>query len=181
MRKHIAIVSVIIAELLLYPTAIPARSIEDWPYEKLFKKSTLVVFATALKTEAADDKWSPYPSAWPYEFAAQNTTFKVNHALKGQVDGEEIKVLHFKFEDLKKKHLDPKSPTIINGPYFVAFRNKPLTVTEGNSQRVLPKPEYLLFLAKGLDGRYEPVSGRIDPVLSVKEVFEAPNTLFGDK
>jgi hypothetical protein len=31
-------------------------------------------------------------------------------------------------------------------------------------------PEYLLFLKRGKDGRYEPVSGRIDPILSVREM-----------
>jgi hypothetical protein len=33
------------------------------------------------------------------------------------------------------------------------------------------KFEYLLFLKKRGDGRYEPVSGRIDPLLSVRELF----------
>ena len=35
----------------------------------------------------------------------------------------------------------------------------------------LGKPEYLLFLKKGKGGRYEPVSGRTDPALSVRELF----------
>jgi hypothetical protein len=96
--------------------------------------------------------------------------------LKGKVEGNQIKVLHFKFGKLKKS-VDTNSPLdagIVNGPQLVSFRTKPETVTVGNDRRVLPQPEYLLFLIKGQDGRYEPISGRIDPVLSVKEIYEAP-------
>jgi hypothetical protein len=38
-------------------------------------------------------------------------------------------------------------------------------------KRGVVKPEYLLFLKRGKDGRYEPVSGRIDPVLCVREMY----------
>lgn len=181
MCKHMAIAAVFVAELLLCQAAVPARPIARWSYDKLLKESDLVVFATAVKTESADDKASENP--WPYEFAAQNTTFKVKHALKGKVEGEQIKVLHFKFGELKKG-LDTnslKDTMIINGPDLVTFRTEPVTVTVGKDQRVLPAPEYLLFLRRRMDGRYEPVSGRIDPVLSVKEIYEASDTVLGDK
>lgn len=183
MRKHIAILAVIFAAFLLCPLAVPARTIEDWSYEKLFKKSDLVVLATAVKTEPGDDKWSPYPSSWQYEFAAQNTTFTIKHVLKGKVEGDQLKVLHFKFGELKKG-LDPKdlkNQKIINAPRFVTFRVKPVTVIGDKGDKTLRAPAYLLFLKVGLEGRYEPISGRIDPVDSVKEVFEAPDTVFGDK
>ena len=162
MWKRIAVGAVVAVGLVAVPA--PARLIDDWPYDKLLKEADLVVFATAVKTEDADDK--PPGHSWPYEFAAQNTTFKVKHALTGKAEGEQIKVLHFKFGELKKG-VDPDNladKVIIDGPRMVAFRTGAVLVkADGDAKKtVLPKPEYLLFLKKMKDGRYEPVSGRID-------------------
>ena len=54
-------------------------------------------------------------------------------------------------------------------------------VTVGKDHAVLPTPEYLLFLKRLKDGRYEPVSGRIDPAPSVREVSEASDKVLGRK
>jgi hypothetical protein len=181
MWKRIAVVAVIAAGLVACPEPAPARFVEDWPYERLFKEADLIVFATALKTEAANDK--PPEQNWPCEFAAQNTTFKVEHALKGKAQGEQIKVLHFKFGELKKG-LDPNdfsNGLIIDGPLLVAFRAGEVMVTVGKDHAVLPTPEYLLFLKRLKDGRYEPVSGLIDPAQSVREVSEASDKVLGRK
>ncbi len=165
------------------PSPAPARLIDSWPYDKLLKEADLVVFATAVKTEAADDK--PPEHSWAYEFTAQNTTFKVKHALKGKVEGEPIKVRHYKFGELKKG-VDPKSLDailIVDGPMLVAFRTGAVIVkAKGDEQNtVLPTPEYLLFLKRLKDGRYEPLSGPIDPALSVKEVSAPLDKLLGGK
>jgi len=151
-----------------YPSAAEARLTRKWNYDDLLKEADLVVLAEAVRTERADD--TPPNHSWPLELVAQNTTFKVHLILKGKAEGEQIKVLHFKFGELKKG-LDPKSSMIVDGPNLVAFRTGPVTAGPGNSKRIItPAPEYLLFLKKMKDGRYEPVSGHIDPVDSIREV-----------
>lgn len=176
MKKSKVFLALIVAGLLLCSTTALARISAEWTYEKLFKESDLIVFATAIKTEAADDKWLLPRSVWPYELAAQNTTFKVEYALKGKIEGDQIEVLHFKFGELKKGE-ERNNIVVIDGPEFVAFRTKPVTVTVDRIPTILPRPKYMLFLRKGQDERYEPVSGRIDPAFSVKEVYEASGDL----
>jgi hypothetical protein len=135
-----------------------ARILANWPYDKLMKEADLVVIAVPSKTEDADDK--PPEHVWNYEFVGQNTTFEIKSALKGKVDGKSIKVLHFRFGDLKKG-LDPNdffSHVIMDGPCFVAF------------DLAKPASEHLLYLKLMKDGRYEPVSGRVDPELSVRQL-----------
>jgi hypothetical protein len=142
------------AGVLLGVTPSQARLLENWPYDKLMKQSDLVVIAQATKTEETKDT-DEIPN-WNHEFAGRNTTFKVKHALKGELKGEEIKVLHFKFGELKKGiKKDSADILIIDGPTFVEFKDK-------------NGPEYMLFLKRTKDGRYEPVSGRIDPNLAVR-------------
>jgi hypothetical protein len=41
----------------------------------------------------------------------------------------------------------------------------------------LGPPEYMLFLRLRKDGRYEPVSGEIDPALSIRELHPAEGFL----
>jgi hypothetical protein len=156
--------------LVTGPASTRARLLEAWPYDKLMKESNLVVIATATKTEAASDK--PPDHGWPYEFVAQNTTFKVTHALKGKLKDDPIKVLHFKFGELKKG-IDPKNfedTLIVDGPLLVTFLDKTVVGKINGQKSVKVQPEYMLFLKRLPDGRYEPVSGRVDPALSVREV-----------
>lgn len=173
MGKQSALVIVFTVGLLACPTAASARIIEDWPYDKLFRKADLVVLAAPVKTEAADDKPIEH-SLWGSELVPQNTTLRIRHVLKGKVKGRQIKVLHFKFGGLRKG-VDPGSldaSVIIDGPNLVVFRTRSVLVTAGKDKQILRAPEYLLFLKRMTDGRYEPVSGRIDPALSVREVSE---------
>jgi hypothetical protein len=91
--------------------------------------------------------------------------------MKGKA-GEEIKLLHLKWGNLKKG-IDPKNLAgllIIDGPQLFTFRTTALRVTIGEEKKILPAPEYMLFLKKLKDGRYEPMSGQIDPALSVREL-----------
>ena len=184
MWKLVAVLMVATAGLLVCdaPTPVQARLLESWPYDKLLKHADLVVFATAVKTEAAADE--PPEHSWNFELVAQTTTFKVSHALKGEAAGGHLKVLHFKFGELKKG-VEPNVLAYIveDGPLLVAFRTKSVTVkAEGAPEDVvLRTPEYLLFLKRANGGRYEPVSGPIDPALSVKEVSAPLGKVLGDK
>ena len=151
---------------LVYPSAAPARLIKVWNYDKLLKEADLVVLAVAVRTEKAD--YEPPDHSWPRELVAQNTTLKVRGTLKGKAEGENIKVLHFKFGEYKKGF---EHDGIFDGPNFVEFRVGPVTKGTGKEKRIItPAQEYLLFLKKTKDGRYEPVSGQVDPVDSIREV-----------
>jgi hypothetical protein len=146
------------------PTA--ARIMDGWDYERLFKESDLIVIARAAETEDSKDKNVDH-ALWGLEFVGMNTTFDVKHALKGKAD-KTIKVLHYKFGRPIDK--DRKPDVIIDGPSFVTFRHDKFKLEGG--KYTIPQPSYLLFLKKRADGRYEPVSGEVDPQLSVKEVFD---------
>jgi len=136
------------------------RLIENWPYERLFKEADLVVIAEATAVADADDP-APFERVRDL-LQAQVTTFAVEHALKGKPAGAEIRVLHFRLNG--KKEID-------NGPMLVAFRTKPAEVALRDGPTVaVGKGTYLLFLKVRKDGRYEPVSGQYDPVLSVREL-----------
>ena len=160
---------------LAYPSAAEARLSRKWTYDQLLKEADLVVIAEAVWTEQADDE--PPNHSWPRELVAQNTTFKVRLTLKGKAEGEKIKVLHFKFGQYKKG-LDDRLLSL-DEPHFVAFRTGPMTVGTGKEKHVLPAPEYLLFLKKTKDGRYEPLSGQFDPDRSIREVSKPLDKLPG--
>lgn len=141
------IVSILLASRVAF-----ARPVQVYTYERLLKEADLVVFATATKTEGTTD-------TLPEDgyLTGQNTTFTIHHALQGKADGTDIKVLHFTFTD------DDLKETIGNGPRLVVFK-----IEKGPKNGW--RSEYLLFLKRRKDGRYEPVSGPIDPVDSVREV-----------
>jgi hypothetical protein len=81
-----------------------------------------------------------------------DTEFKVLTVLKGKVKGGTLTLFHFRAPE---SSVDCQSPEV-DGPSLVAFDPK----AEG-------RPRYLLFLKVRADGRYEPVSGQVDPDVSV--------------
>jgi hypothetical protein len=147
-----------------------ARIIAKWPYDRLFKEADLVVIASATSSEDCDDKTSDNP--WKKEFVGLNTSFSVKTVLKGKCDGDKLTVLHFKLKDDVK---------IVNGPLLVSFRTKGTEIVLKDGLKVgLGAPEYMLFLKATKDGRFEPVSGRTDPELSVREVHSPLSYLSDD-
>lgn len=151
------------------------RLVDSWDYERLFKEADLIVIAAPVGEEKADDAFGRNP--WDLEILGVNTAFEVRHVLKGKVDGKQVKVLHFRFAPIKPG----SGPVIIeDGPGFVAFRTKAALVGDGDRKVVLPTPEYLLFLRRLKDGRYEPVSGKTDPRFAVREMSEPLERALGD-
>ncbi len=73
-------------------------------------------------------------------------------------------------------HFKPKDGVANqNGPLLIAFRTKGITINGDGSVKFevgLGTPDYLLFLKADGKGRFEPLSGQIDPRLSVKEIYE---------
>ncbi len=140
-----------------------ARLVEDWSYERLFKESDLIVIAQPTKSENSTDRLRDNP--WKTEFLGVNTKFHVEHVLKGNFDVAELTLLHFKTDAL-----------IVNGPSLVSFRTNSLKYViqkEGHAGKEVENAgpgTYLLFLRTRADGRFQPVSGQVDPVFSVREI-----------
>jgi hypothetical protein len=155
---------------------VSGRIVKNWSYEQLFETADVIVLAVPVGSEKAPDAFDVEHS-WPLDVVGVNTTFQVRHTLKGKVDGRQVKMLHFRFVEPPKR----KFVVIEDGPGFVAIRSTSLRVKEGDSVLDLPAPEYLLFLRRLKDGRYEPVSGRVDPRFSVREVNEPLDDTFGKR
>lgn len=134
--------------VLLGGAAAIARPVQNWTEEKLTAEADLVVIASAkLSKDEAADRSNAKPDSW----VGVETEMKVSAALKGKVEGGALTVRH-------DRYFDPAmSVAVVDGPGFVEFD------TVGQTQ-------YLLFLKRREDGRYEAVSGRMDPHFSVKEV-----------
>jgi hypothetical protein len=144
---------------LLWTGQATARLLESWPYERLFKEADLVVIAKAVAVADSGEKTTDNP--WKVEFQGVTTTFEAHHVLKGKVD-KKLKVLHFRLKD---------GQDVRNGLLLVSFRLKGFSINTKTMKAGVGTPEYLLFLKTRSDGRYEPVSGRVDPELSVREVY----------
>ena len=85
-----------------------------------------------------------------------------------------MKLLHFQYKAGERPYND--------GPSLVSFSTKPISIDnkvseveretlknlERKSQSTTGSPEYLLFLKKRNDGRYEAVSGQLDPTFSAR-------------
>lgn len=171
MNRRLLASLVSIAFLYLGPSIAAARILDDWPYERLFKEADAIVIGTAVSTRDAPDTF--VDDRWPYEFVGQDTTLEVLQVLKGEASVKRITVLHFKFGKLTKKAAAHGGNIVltIDGPEFVSFHTKPEKIEIAGTELPAHRFEYLLFLKKRADGRYEPVSGRIDPNLSIRELF----------
>ena len=153
-----------------------ARKVEDWTYERLFKEADLVMIGSVEGWGSAKAQWSQkiFDKA---RFEAKKTAFHPRSLLKGEPAFPCTWVLHFSY----KKGAAPYK----DGPNLVSFLKKPV-MSEAKSKKeekvkeLKPKqagknqvnpPEYLLFLKKGKDGMYEPVSGQLDAAFSVRTIF----------
>jgi len=145
--------------LLSLPLLLHARPVPMWSYEELFKQSDLVVIAQPTNSVEVADRMQK----WQSEFIGINTTFKIDHVVKGNLESTDLTMLHYR---MKPGQLMP------NGPCLVSFRMQSLLYTVENGPKVEGSgpATYLLFLKKLDDGRYEAVTGQIDPVFSVKEL-----------
>lgn len=170
MRSTLSYLSVI-AVLVIFVAPTAARRIENWPYERLFKNSDLVIIGTTEGTVDTKDRFKT--EGWEVEFIGQETTLTVRTTLKGDIKGEKkVQVLHYRL---------PKGVKVVNGPLLVSFRKEPLplkgTINGRAFKAALGRPDYLLFLRARPDGRFEPISGQVDPALSVRELHSPTSCL----
>jgi hypothetical protein len=156
-----------------------ARQVEVWPSDRLVQQADLVVLARAVSVSTCQDEWNERVFARG-KFQGLETTFEVASTLKGRSE-KSLKLLHFQYK--------PGTHPDNDGPGLVSFITKPLSIDirireseadqlrelEPISQNVVSAPEYLLFLKQRDDGRYEAVSGQLDPEFSVRALL--PNRL----
>ncbi|MFO0864522.1 MAG: hypothetical protein U0744_07710 [Gemmataceae bacterium] len=138
------------------------RFITPWPYRQLTESSTVVVIGT--RTKQFEVPVSFTDKRWPLKFQGIVTVFEVQHVVKGEPREKQIEILHF------KAVLPRDSDAIEDGPMLVDFSSKDTLPNGQRGGREQERQEFLLFLKLSDGGRYEPVSGRIDPVLSVRRL-----------
>ena len=137
---------------ILVASVAEARPARAWTYKELLSEADIVAVVDAsppMDTENTD-VFLGYPVVQIL------TTLTVHVVLKGDTKKESLEFVHYRYGKIDR--------AIINGAQFVHF----LAEKTGCS-----RPKYLVFLKRRKDGRYEAVSGQIDPVDSVR-LLEAP-------
>jgi hypothetical protein len=146
-----------------------ARQVEEWPYERLFKESDLVVIAHVQGWGVTKREWNE-KFFDKTRFEGAKTIFGANFSLKGDPPLC-IWLDHFRYKDGAVRYND--------GPGLVDFLKEPLKIEVKQNQglRKISQPEYLLFLKKRKDGGYDPVSGQLDANFSVRVMFPPDNII----
>lgn len=143
--------------LVFFTSHVFARGNRAWTYQELYDEADLVVMCTALPPARTEntDKFKP-------AFLQQlESVLEVHAMLKASMYRKRIKLVHFEYREDIEFGLG-------NGPGFVALETKRSPGKAGK------KPLYLLFLRSRTDGRYEPVSGNMDPEESVMQLLSEP-------
>jgi hypothetical protein len=128
------------------------RPIEIWTYKQLFSQADVVIIANSLGTVDAPKSAKEKRKG----LIGVNSTLKILYVIKGKPRGKKLILFHYR--------RDPNSQIKGNGALLVEFKSK----TESKEG-----PDYLLFLKKRPDRRYECVTGQIDANLSVKLLVRA--------
>ncbi len=178
-REHKTLRSaVLILFSTLFASSVFARQVGEWPYERLFKESDLVVIAHVQGWGVTKKEWNE-KSFDKRRFEGVMTIFGANFVLKGDPPLC-IWLNHFRYKEGAVRYND--------GPRLVAFLKEPLKIEvkqnvknrgklhqQSQGLRKISQPEYLLFLKKHKDGEYEPVSGQLDAEFSVRALFPPGN------
>lgn len=134
-----------------------ARPIQIYDYKRLFKEADIVVIAIATKTTPTSDK------EMGEDYQGRNTEFSIRQTLKGEAP-DNLNVLHFKY--VGEIRVD-NAAHLVDFVLHSAKDNMPLMFE-------FQTPEYMLFLKRMEDGRYQPVSGYDDPAFSVRKITVPP-------
>ena len=160
---------------LFVPSSVRARKVEIWEYDRLLKEADLVVIGIPQGDAPGRHQWSEQVFD-QNRFEGVVTTFGIKAVLKGKAPVR-IHMIHFRYR--------PGAVVYHDGPGLVSFAMKPVRIEVGpapqhrtklrdrlNTLRLTSEPEYLLFLRQRRDGRYEAVSGQMDPDFSVRALFQ---------
>jgi hypothetical protein len=174
MRTHIVRMSwIAVAAITLFSPTAGARVRESWPSSKLIEKADVIVIARLIAS--ADAKTSDKPPKGFDELIGVDSTFKVLGVIKGKVEKQEFVLFHFRSPpDVKND--DKRGKLTTEGEKQlteVALTQSPyidLPGLVGFDPRMDKKIRYLMFLKKRPDGRYECVSGQVDPNVSISKL-----------
>ena len=155
------------------------REVPDSDFDVLLERSDVVVVATPIARKQVDvdvatlEPWSSQMTdrnekmlRHIYRFneflIAEVTTFKVNASLKGDVSEKEIKVFHFTWKSAPAE--------LEGGPAFFMEGFLADDVAPANLPRKRSGGGYMLFLNRRSDAQYDPATGQLDSVYSVKHL-----------
>ena len=135
-----------------------ARPVQVFNYDEMYAKADLVVIATPVSVKELDEKTELPGVRWgndPIRVFGLETTFQVSVVLRCGVEpailGKDRIVLH---------HYRLENPKAAEAPNAVQL----LTVKPED------RSQYLMFLKRAADGRYEPFNGQTDPVFSIEKL-----------
>jgi hypothetical protein len=129
-----------------------ARPVPFRTYEQLTNESDLVVIASPISSRETTERVDlPYVSPRQPAIGVE-TTFEVATVLKGELRNAPAGKKTLVFHHLRLRKNDQPIP---NGPGLVEF--------EPGSRK-----QYLMFLRREKDGRYEALTGQTDPDLSIE-------------
>jgi hypothetical protein len=135
---------VLVTLLILISTGVvDARAIRWWSDRELLDKSELVVIATPTFTRDTKDH-AGIPGFEDQPVIGVETKFAVITVLKGPPAMKTVLLYHYRADQM----------AVPNAPSFLTFE---------------PKKRYRLYLLREANGRYAPVSGQIDPEISVRK------------
>jgi hypothetical protein len=123
-----------------------ARPVQLWYPADLWKKAQLVVVGTAKGTKDTCVEYGQKPT--PEMWVSVDTAFQVEAVPKGKLKGKTVQMRHHRYYGSEAE------VNIIDGPSFVEFNPA--------KQR-----KHMLFLKRGADGSWEPLTGQYDPWQSV--------------
>lgn len=144
---------------------VDARVRDLWPSWKLSKNSDLIAIVQVISTGDANKASKP-PKGYE-ELVGVDSRFRVLAVLKGKHKAKELVLFHFRTKKQpqqgRRAIVNPGTRTTrkevqtpdLDGPCLVSF------------DPAKKRTRYLIFLTARPDGRYECVSGQIDPNLSV--------------
>jgi hypothetical protein len=95
------------------------------------------------------------------DFVGVKTTVKVVGVMKGRYSQPELTVFHLQF---------PDGTRINQGPFLGELKSQPISHPQPDGTRRSGPPEYMVFLKKRDDGRYEPTSGPLDSAYAFREL-----------
>src|SRR5262249_19773881 len=90
-----------------------ARTEPCWPYETLFKESTLIVVVKPWSVRDATAKDKAVPPAERDDMVGIVTTFRVVYVVKGEYKNESLDIVHFRMN--KKEEGGPCPLDVQNG------------------------------------------------------------------
>ena len=167
--------------------AAQARPLEQWTFQRLNSRADVVIIASVVSTESIDELLESDPRhpkkqerdarssifaklAFPenIKMDARLTTFKVATVMKGEINDEEMQLVHY---EVAERFLIANSPSVAVFRDGRHPRNKPADDHAPEIRIATDELQYyMLFLKARKDGKYEPVSGQIDSAFSVVEL-----------